>query len=219
MMRDGGPILKTKALSILVALDGSALAESALMPLVQLATARAPSMCVTLHLVRVVDVPPGYGYGRFSPNAFAEQYREEAKHEVQVYLSAVAQRLIEREDTGPDCIVTTSIAVNPDVAEALVQLTEEELHTGGRFDLLAVATHGRGGLQRWMLGSVTERVLHHSELSLLIVRPSKEQDARQDAKAVKIEASGHAFHARHMSSPEQIGTQLVGVLLGRFARE
>lgn len=182
VLRDGGPTLTTKALSILVALDGSPLAESALAPVVQLATALAPSMRVTLHLVRVVDVPSGYGYGRFAANAFAEQLREEAKHEAQAYLSAVAQRLIEKEDIVPDCIVTTSIAVNPDVAEALVQLTEEELHSGGRFDLLAMATHGRGGLQRWMLGSVTERVLHHSRLPMLIVRPVEQSKRIPEAQ-------------------------------------
>lgn len=174
VLRDGGPTLKAKALSVLVTLDGSPLAESVLMPVVQLATALAPSMRVTLHLVRVVDVQAGYGYGRFAANALADQYREEAKHEAQAYLSAVAQRLIEREDTVSDCIVTTSIVVNPDVAEALVQLAEEELHAGGRFDLLAMATHGRGGLQRWVLGSVTERVLHHSTLPVLVVHAGEQ---------------------------------------------
>jgi nucleotide-binding universal stress UspA family protein len=29
----------------------------------------------------------------------------------------------------------------------------------GRCDLIAIATHGRGGFQRWILGSITERVL------------------------------------------------------------
>ena len=189
VLRDGGPALPAKTLSVLVALDGSPLAESILAPVVQLAAALAPTTRVTLHLVRVVDVQVGYGYGRFAANALAEQYREEAKHEAQAYLSAVAQRLIDRVDPVPDFIVTTSIAVNPDVAEALVQLTGEELHTGGRFDLLAMATHGRGGLQRWMLGSITERVLHHSRLPMLIVRPSKEQAARHDAQGAAVEGT------------------------------
>lgn len=187
VMREGGPTLKTKTLSVLVALDGSPLAESVLTPVVQLAKALASTMRVTLHLLRVVDVPSGFGYGKFAANAFADQYREEAKHEAQVYLSAIAQRLIDSEDTVPDFIVTTSIAVNPDVAEALVQLTEEQLHTGGRFDLLAMATHGRGGLQRWVMGSVTERVLHHTNLPLFIVRPPKKRPVHEDTKESEIE--------------------------------
>jgi nucleotide-binding universal stress UspA family protein len=182
LLRDGGPTLTTKALEVLVALDGSPVAETVLGPIVQLATALAPSMHATLHLVRVVDVPAGYGYGRFAANAFTEQLREEAKHEAQAYLSATAQRLIDREETTQDVIVTTSIAVNPDVAEVLVQLTEEKLHTGGRFDLLAMATHGRGGLQRWVIGSVTERVLHHSRLPVLVVRAVEQSKHMPEAQ-------------------------------------
>lgn len=176
VLRDGGPSLTAKAVSALVALDGSPLAESVLAPVVQLATALAPSMRITLHLVRVVDLPASYSYGKFAANAFVDQLREDAKHEAQAYLSAVANRLIDRESTVPDLLVTTSIAVNPDVAEALVQLTEEELHAGGRFDLLAMMTHGRGGLQRWVMGSVTERVLHHSKLPMLIVHPTEQNE-------------------------------------------
>ena len=179
VLRDGGPALAAKAMSALVALDGSPLAESVLAPVVQLALALVPSMHITLHLVRVVDLPASYGYGKSAANAFVDQLREDAKSEAQAYLAAVAQELIDREDVLPDFIVTTSIAVNPDVAEALVQMTEQELHTGGRFDLVAMATHGRGGLQRWVMGSVTERVLHHSTLPTLVVHPSREQQGSQ----------------------------------------
>jgi nucleotide-binding universal stress UspA family protein len=35
-----------------------------------------------------------------------------------------------------------------------------------------MATHGYSGLQRWAVGSITERVLHATRLPLLIVRPT-----------------------------------------------
>ena len=41
----------------------------------------------------------------------------------------------------------------------------------GRCDIIAIATDGRGGLQRWVLGSITERVLGATKLPILIVRP------------------------------------------------
>src|SRR3981081_820745 len=44
-----------------------------------------------------------------------------------------------------------------------------------RCDLIVMATHGRGGLQRWVMGSVTERVLGATKLPLLIIRPKNEQ--------------------------------------------
>ena len=41
----------------------------------------------------------------------------------------------------------------------------------GRCDMIAIATHGRGGLQHWVMGSITERVLGATKLPILIVRP------------------------------------------------
>lgn len=40
-------------------------------------------------------------------------------------------------------------------------------------DLIAMTTHGRSGVSRWALGSVTEKVLRGAETPLLIVRPAK----------------------------------------------
>jgi nucleotide-binding universal stress UspA family protein len=40
-------------------------------------------------------------------------------------------------------------------------------------DLIAMTTHGRAGVPRWLLGSVTEKVLRASQVPLLIVRPAK----------------------------------------------
>jgi nucleotide-binding universal stress UspA family protein len=45
--------------------------------------------------------------------------------------------------------------------------------SGYRADLIAMTTHGRAGLTRWMLGSVTEKVLRASTVPLLVVRPAK----------------------------------------------
>jgi nucleotide-binding universal stress UspA family protein len=42
-------------------------------------------------------------------------------------------------------------------------------------DLIALATHGRSGLQRWFYGSVAEKVLHTTHTPLLLIRPTEEQ--------------------------------------------
>lgn len=44
----------------------------------------------------------------------------------------------------------------------------------GVADSLPAVTHGYGGLQRWTLGSITERVLHATKLPLLIVPPQRD---------------------------------------------
>jgi nucleotide-binding universal stress UspA family protein len=38
-------------------------------------------------------------------------------------------------------------------------------------DLIAMTTHGRTGLRRWVYGSVTEKVLYGSGRAILVVRP------------------------------------------------
>ena len=49
--------------------------------------------------------------------------------------------------------------------------TEILLHSSqAGVDLIAMSTHGRSGLSRWMLGSVAERVMRQSTVPLLIVR-------------------------------------------------
>ena len=41
----------------------------------------------------------------------------------------------------------------------------------GNCDLIALATYGRDGLQRWVMASVTEQVLRDTKLPLLVVPP------------------------------------------------
>jgi nucleotide-binding universal stress UspA family protein len=41
-----------------------------------------------------------------------------------------------------------------------------------QIDLIALATHGRGGLQNTLFGSVAQHVLRESGLPLLLIRPS-----------------------------------------------
>jgi nucleotide-binding universal stress UspA family protein len=51
-------------------------------------------------------------------------------------------------------------------------------------DLIAMATHGRSGLSRWVLGSVAERVLRHAGTPLLLVRgePARKRDRKTVGK-------------------------------------
>ncbi len=105
---------------------------------------------------------------------------EEALDEARTYLSALADRL----RTGPVADLKLSILiaveVGKDVANTLLKVAEHgedaEGSPGlGRCDLIALATHGRGGLQRLAMGSVTERVLGAAKLPVLVIRPQDVQ--------------------------------------------
>lgn len=181
VLRDGGPPLSTQSAHALVALDGSPLSEAVLEPAIALLVALAPVTPKVLHIMRVVDLP--VTYGKFRADAhFDLEVREEAKREAHRYLATVAQRLLEGNNAAYDLTVTTSVTVDLDVAEALTNMAEEEAGIGGCFDLIAMATHGRGGLQRWLMGSVTERVLHSTRLPMLIVHAARQSHHTQERK-------------------------------------
>ena len=78
--------------------------------------------------------------------------------------------------TDLNLAVSWSVAVDPDIASALIRVAEygvnaQEAGVSGGCDIITMTIHGYGGVQRWAMGSVTERVLRATKLPLLIVRP------------------------------------------------
>jgi nucleotide-binding universal stress UspA family protein len=174
ILRDGGSVPTTQTqqpMRVFVPLDGSPLSESALEPAAQLITALAPSTQKVMHLLRVVDVPSSYGKFRSSLDEHYDAgIRAEIKQEYQAYLEAIAKRFTEGDLASYNLSITSSVPINMDVAEAIVQTAEEgEGPERSGYDLIVMATHGRGGVQRWVLGSVAERVLHATKVPLMIV--------------------------------------------------
>src|SRR5258708_5429502 len=162
-----------------VALDGSQLAEAAILPAANLVAALAAPAPGSLHLTRVVQRPSVdailSGRARMDP-----QQRDQTSSEAIEYLCKRADDL--RASLGVDLnlAITWSIALDTTVANALIKVAEQGRVDGGTCifggcDILALATHGRSGLQRWALGSVTEHTLGRTKLPLLIVRPQQEQ--------------------------------------------
>jgi len=62
--------------------------------------------------------------------------------------------------------VTTDIVIGENVASAIGDFASRE-----KADLIAIATHGRGGLARVLRGSVADAVMHSSRLSMLVFKP------------------------------------------------
>ena len=183
-------------LRVLVALDGSALAETALEPAAQLIAALAPPAQSEVHLLRVVDLPSAYGKMK-SQAHISDSMQEEARHEAEQYVKAVTDRLREGPFAAFRLNVTSSVAVSTDVAGTIIKQAEQagSAEPSARFDMIAMATHGRGGLRRLVLGSVTEHLLGATRLPLLIVRPKDTQakgeesgeSAQVEVKEVEIQ--------------------------------
>jgi nucleotide-binding universal stress UspA family protein len=62
--------------------------------------------------------------------------------------------------------VQTSLVV------ALPTLAIREYVRAHAVDLIAMATHGHGGVSRLLLGSVTDAVVHTADVPVLLERPS-----------------------------------------------
>ena len=158
---------RERPLRVLVPLDGSALAKAALAPAAHLVAAPGQG---AVHLLRVVkrDTLPAE---RLDPVA-----KEQLLHKAKTYLASVCGHVREGIAAELKLAVTWSVTLDTDAAEAILrgaQMGEDPAGAGplGGGDLIALATHGRGGLQRWAMGSVAERVLAGTTLPVLIVRP------------------------------------------------
>ncbi|HEU5367880.1 MAG TPA: universal stress protein [Ktedonobacterales bacterium] len=179
VLQQQGPMLLSdtqRPLRVLAPLDGSWLAEAALAPAVTLVSALAPQGQGSVHLVQVVR-PPGDAEAR-QPASSGASTREAGLLEAEDYLRRVAEQLNNGPLASLRVQITWTTIANKDVAGTLVDLAKRgkaAQGTGGvgGFDLIAMATHGRGGLHRWVMGSVTERVLSVSRVPMLVIRPKE----------------------------------------------
>jgi nucleotide-binding universal stress UspA family protein len=86
--------------------------------------------------------------------------------------------------------------------------------------LIAMATHGYSGLQRWLLGSVAEKVLHLATNPLLLVRPKGENsgEARLSTVLVPLDGSELAEKVLPTVTGVAIGLKLKAVLVRVLGR-
>lgn len=149
---------------VLVPLDGSREAEEVL----EHARTVASSFGARMTLIQVLA--PGLGLGRFraSPEAsMREGLTEEARGEAQRYLEEVAREL--RETENGSVTVDHEVVADEQPADGILERAEEGT------DLVALATHGRGGFTRMVLGSVADKVLRGSTTPLLVVQAPAEE--------------------------------------------
>jgi nucleotide-binding universal stress UspA family protein len=145
---------------ILVPLDGSKLGEMAL----PYAEALAQVLGGELVLFQAF-IPPtlqaAYEGHRVSSTTLkeAEEYMRESAMN---YLDSLRKTFQEKG------LTTLSVVRSGSPADQILEYAE-----ANRIDLIAMSTHGRSGIGRWVLGSVTDKVLHAGDTAVLTVRASK----------------------------------------------
>ena len=154
---------------IIVPLDGSTLAESALPEAEQLAALTGAELV----LVRVIDYSTKDRFGDFGLlyeyEAMAKALEEE-RVLATAYLAEVAERV------AADGYTVSSKLIDGIAAKAIVALAQPG-------DAIVMATHGRTGVKRWFIGSIAEEVLRHATVPVLLVRASDPTQANTNEQA------------------------------------
>jgi nucleotide-binding universal stress UspA family protein len=141
---------------VLIPIDGSPFAES-IFPqarfIVELFNAK-------VWFLSVITLPGGFSVLKKEVHTIEEQVAKNIKH----YYSSLESRLQEEQTTNYEVVIKKG-----DPAEAICAFADEK-----EIDLIAMSTHGRSGLSRWALGSVTDKVLHCSSKPILLVRAQED---------------------------------------------
>ncbi len=151
---------------VLVPLDGSELAETALPEAKRLLAANG-----RITLVTAIDMPQIPLYGIDVPMSIATPPRNEVEESVRHahnYLNNIATDL---RVEGYDVQIVASMG---EAATVIVE-TAEQKHV----DAIVISTHGRSGITRWLLGSVTNKVLDAAPCPIHVVPHLRKQEVPQ----------------------------------------
>lgn len=145
--------------SVIVPLDGSELAETVLTNVRELAR----DLGLEVILLRAYKVPANIYAApeEYYPVQY-EEIKTELRDDAKTYLDKKVEEL-KRFGIGKVSSVTPE------------GLAADQIMALGRKlpdNLIAMCTHGRTGVGRWVLGSVTETVVRHSGDPVLVVRPN-----------------------------------------------
>ncbi len=135
---------------ILVTLDGSEVAEQ-ILPHVEELTKNGSEV----HLLRVA-------MAHTLPGTDPTEAQVEVVKEAEEYLGKVEGEL---RDKG------FKVESHVRYGYAAEEILDHVDHW--KFDLVALTTHGRSGVGRWLMGSVAEKIVRNSPIPVLVVRACK----------------------------------------------
>lgn len=134
-------------MKILLAYDGSDGARRALGVVLELARSTD-----VVTVVGVAEGVPLFGYAGTLPSPEQEAERD--------------RRVAEAESTLSARDIAATLAVRSgDPATAILEVAEKE-----HADLIVMGTRGLGTAERWLMGSVSDKVLHHAHCNVLVAR-------------------------------------------------
>jgi nucleotide-binding universal stress UspA family protein len=166
---------------MLIPLDGSKTAEKVL----PYARALGGVLKIPVELLAVVDIGEMAAHMTASKARFLDTMVQDAERSCADYLKGIAAR-------------AGGVTIRWGVEKGKPEDVIIEKAAADKNTLIAMATHGRSGLNRWMLGSVAEKVLRGCENPLLLVRASEALDVEEKAviKSVIVPLDGSELAER-----------------------
>lgn len=140
---------------ILVPLDGSPIAEAVLPHAEALAKAESAELII----LRVPNIPAGE-YIALDP-LVASTIRKDIREEAAKYVTKTVDAL------KKDNIKVTGITKEGSVPDIILEVAEET-----HADMIAMSTHGRTGVKRWLMGSVADKIIHHTHIPVMLIHPN-----------------------------------------------
>jgi nucleotide-binding universal stress UspA family protein len=147
---------------VVVPLDGSSFAEHALNATYELVTRKD----IEIRLVRVPEIAayPATMYGAASYEA-VDAYMDAMRSEAETYLTGIVERLKDHEGE-----------ISWEIREGAASVAILEAAKDFNADLIAMASHGRTGFRRFLMGSVAEQVLREAHVPVMLVGPHDVED-------------------------------------------
>lgn len=161
---------------IIVPLDGSALAETALAHAQEVVC--SAGKLTLLMVVPATDIPIYDFYP--VPTTVIRDY-EASLHEAVPFARDYLERVAAPLRANPNLEVETRVEIG-DPASVIVEFAKK-LHV----DAVVMSTHGRSGLRSWLFGSVTQKVLASAACPILVV-PNFKRTERHEPDKVETSA-------------------------------
>jgi len=146
--------------TILLPTDGSPLSDKAAKTALEFAKMTGGKI-IALSVVQPQPIPAMIGGGMMDGGVSIEPvlYQQEVRQAAQAHVDLIAAAA-RAADVPFESVVTLSASPHDEIIK-----TAEQYHC----DLILMATHGRTGLDKWLMGSETDKVLSHTTLPVLVL--------------------------------------------------
>lgn len=154
---------------MLIPLDGSKVAEQVL----PYARFLARALTLPVELLRVVDLNALGLLANHDQGRYIDTLAADSRQSSQIYLEGIA-----RSFAGSH---VQSVVETGNVEELIIEKAASD-----KDSLIVMATHGRSGVQRWLLGSVADKVLHASTNHMFLIRATDQGQTEGEANLKNV---------------------------------